>query len=457
MKVAGTRLSAYSILYVCLEDALIVAAFLAALSFGSVPLTGSITVLLFQVTALLLFVNGVFFLAGLYDFRHLPSRLTFWRRMGAGLGPIVLCGAVASLLFDEKAPAVVFFLLLLAAGVVLIRTAFEMLMRSALFRERLLFLGVGSTAQRTARELVEHHRRDYDLVGFLSEDDKGLGWKIGQRPVLGTFENLVDVVEEHGIDKIVVAVEDRRKNLPLQSLLELRLRGTEILEEARIHEETAGKIPVEDLRPSWLIFSEGFSNTPMRNVTKRIFDIVVAAACLLLSAPLALAVALAIRLDSKGPIFFKQLRVGQGGWEFTLYKFRSMRPDAEASGQPQWAQKNDPRVTRVGRILRRTRLDEIPQMWNVLQGSMSFVGPRPERLFFVEDLRNRIPYYDQRHVVKPGITGWAQVRFRYCSDDSDAVEKLRHDMYYIKHHSILFDLRILLETIKVVLRGELGR
>jgi sugar transferase (PEP-CTERM system associated) len=275
--------------------------------------------------------------------------------------------------------------------------------------------------------------------------------------VLGTFENLVDVVEEHGIDKIVVAVEDRRKNLPLQSLLELRLRGTEILEEARIHEETAGKIPVEDLRPSWLIFSEGFSNTPMRNVTKRIFDIVVAAACLVLSAPLALAVALAVRLDSKGPILFKQHRVGQGGWEFTLYKFRTMRPDAEAPGQPQWAQKNDPRVTRVGRILRRTRLDEIPQVWNVLQGSMSFVGPRPERLFFVEDLRNRIPYYDQRHVVKPGITGWAQVRFRYGSNNSDAVEKLRHDMYYIKHHSILFDLRILLETIKVVLRGELGR
>ncbi len=149
--------------------------------------------------------------------------------------------------------------------------------------------------------------------------------------------------------------------------------------------------------------------------------------------------------------------MGQGGWEFTLYKFRTMRPDAEAPGQPQWAQKNDPRVTRVGRILRRTRLDEIPQVWNVLQGSMSFVGPRPERLFFVEDLRNRIPYYDQRHVVKPGITGWAQVRFRYGSNNSDAVEKLRHDMYYIKHHSILFDLRILLETIKVVLRGELGR
>jgi exopolysaccharide biosynthesis polyprenyl glycosylphosphotransferase len=192
-------------------------------------------------------------------------------------------------------------------------------------------------------------------------------------------------------------------------------------------------------------------------VTKRIFDLVFAILGLVLSAPLMLLCAAAIRLESRGSVIFKQKRVGRGGSEFTLYKFRSMREDAEADGSPQWAQEDDPRVTRVGRLMRKTRLDEIPQLWNVLMGTMSFVGPRPERAFFVDLLRKKIPYYDQRHMLKPGITGWAQVRYRYGSDESDAVEKLRHDMYYFKYHSILFDLRILLETVRVVLLGRKGR
>jgi sugar transferase (PEP-CTERM system associated) len=275
--------------------------------------------------------------------------------------------------------------------------------------------------------------------------------------VLGIYGDLERVVARERVTQVVVAIADRRKQLPLDALLRVRLAGVEVVEEAKIHEEIAGKIPVEDLRPSWLIFSEGFSNSGLRVTTKRVFDVSVALVGLIMSAPFALLAAIAIRLDSRGPILFRQRRVGQGGREFTLYKFRSMRVDAEEEGRPIWAQQNDPRVTRVGRFLRKTRIDEVPQMWNVLQGTMSFVGPRPERLFFVEQLRERIPFYDQRHAVKPGITGWAQVRFRYGADELDAVEKLRHDMFYIKHHSILFDLRILLETVRVVFQRDMGR
>jgi len=274
---------------------------------------------------------------------------------------------------------------------------------------------------------------------------------------LGLLSELEQVVHDHRVDRIVVAVKDRRTGMPLEALLRLRIAGVEVVEEPRVHEEIAGKIPVEDLRPSWLIFSDGFSQGRVRDLTKRLFDVTIAAIGLLLSAPIALAVALAVRLESPGPILFRQTRVGAGGREFTIFKFRSMREDAEVAGKPQWAAKNDPRVTRIGGFLRRSRLDEIPQMWNVLQGTMSFVGPRPERPFFVSQLRETIPFYDQRHAVKPGITGWAQVRFRYGSDESDQVEKLRYDMYYIKHYSVLFDLRILFETVRVVFQKNMGR
>ena len=295
-------------------------------------------------------------------------------------------------------------------------------------------------------------------MGFLSEDDKGLGWRIGLGPPLwGPLESRRGVVEKHGIDKIVVAVEDRRKQLPLQALLELRLRGTEILEEARLHEETAGKIPVEDLRPSWLIFSEGFSNTPMRNVTKRIFDIVVAAVCLVLSAPLALAVALAVRLDSKGPILFKQHRVGQRGWEFTLYKFRSMRTDAEASGQPQWAQKNDPRVTRVGRILRRTRPRRDPADVERAPGFHELRRTAARAPLLRRGSAQSHPVLRSAARLETGHyglgTGTLPLRLGRLRRRGKAAA--RHVLHQAPLH--LFDLRILLETIKVVLRGELGR
>ena len=459
MKVAGVRVRGFTLAYVLLEDLLIVGALLGAFAFAHF---GRIAVLdsplgIARALALLLGLKACFFWAGLYDFRHMPTRRTFWVRLAAG---VAIVGALAwglwCLLSDESI-AFSAFLLGFVPAVVLGRVSYEWVSRLPRFRKRLLFLGVGRQARRTARDLLDHRSRYFEIVGFLGEQQEELGWRLGGRAVLGTYADLERIVEEQRVDQVVVAVADRRRQLPLQELLRVRLRGVEIVEEARVHEEIAGKIPVADLRPSWLIFSEGVSNSTLRVRTKRLFDVCAAALGILLAAPIAFAVALAVRLDSRGPVIYRQRRVGQGGREFVLYKFRSMRADAEKEGKPQWAREDDPRITRVGRILRRTRLDELPQLWNVLQGTMSFVGPRPERPFFVEQLRNRIPFYDQRHAVKPGLTGWAQVRFRYGSDETDATEKLRFDMYYIKHHSVLLDLRILLETVKVVLDRRMGR
>jgi sugar transferase (PEP-CTERM system associated) len=453
VKVAGQRLRPAAVAYVLIEDVLILGSLVAAIVFASSwrlePFRSPGRWV--HLAIFFLCVKATFFYASLYDLRRMTDRRTFWKRLLVALLVTVGAGWVVGVWLLEEPVAWVAFPLAFGPTVVLGRLLFETLTRRAGYRKRLLFLGIGEHARRTARELIDGENRDYEVVGFLAETEEGRGWRIGQKPVLGLYGDLERIVAEQRIDKVVVAMEDRRKQLPLESLLEVRIRGVEVLEEARVHEEIAGKIPVEDLRPSWLIFSEGFTNTPLRNVTKRAFDITVSLLGLILAAPIAAAVAVAIKLESRGPLFYRQKRVGLGGREFTVYKFRSMRQDAEAPGKPQWAQKDDPRVTRVGRFIRKVRLDEIPQMWNVLQGTMSFVGPRPERAHFVEKLRETIPFYDQRHAVKPGLTGWAQVRFRYGADETDAIEKLRHDMFYIKHHSLLFDMRILLETVKVVL------
>jgi sugar transferase (PEP-CTERM system associated) len=216
----------------------------------------------------------------------------------------------------------------------------------------------------------------------------------------------------------------------------------------------SGRILLENLKPSWLIFSDGFRKSWVTRVIKRLTGIAISVVGLVVTAPVMLVVAALIRLESPGPIFFKQERVGQDGKVFTLFKFRSMRTDAEKDGHPVWAGENDPRVTRVGALIRKTRVDEIPQLWNVLKGDMAIVGPRPERPYFVEKLRHVIPYYDQRHTVKPGITGWAQVRYPYGASVQDAVEKLQYDLFYIKHMSLVFDLSILFETIKVIIFGR---
>ncbi len=322
--------------------------------------------------------------------------------------------------------------------------------------ERVLILGTGKQAQSIAEMIHESPISGFEVVGLVGD-----GTSPPQAPahinILGPTNKLADIAQEMRAARIVVAFEERRGTLPVTGLLEGRMAGIRVEEREEMYERIAGKIAIESLRPSYLIFGTGFSKPPLTIACKRIIDIIASLAGLILSAPICLLGVLAIRLDSKGPIFFRQPRVGQEGATFNVLKFRTMRVDAEARSGPVWAQINDDRVTRVGRLLRLTRIDEIPQMINVLAGQMSFVGPRPERPFFVKELSREIPFYPLRLAVKPGITGWAQVNHHYGASVDDAVEKLRFDLYYLKNMSILFDINIILRTVGVVIFGKGAR
>jgi sugar transferase (PEP-CTERM system associated) len=274
--------------------------------------------------------------------------------------------------------------------------------------------------------------------------------------IIGTPADIQRLVSKHNVDRIFVGLSDRRGRLPVQELLRAKLRGVRVEDVNTVYERLTGKLLLEDIRPSWLIFSDGFRASRWTRISKRSFDVVMAIVGLVIGGPLMLLTALAIWIESGRPVLYRQERAGENGRVFTLNKFRSMRKDAE-QGTPIWARTDDDRVTRVGRLIRKTRLDELPQLWNVLRGDMSFVGPRPERPFFVAQLASQIPLYEQRHAVRPGITGWAQVKYRYGASIEDAYEKLRYDLYYVKHMSLAFDLTILFDTIKVVLFAKGAR
>lgn len=264
-------------------------------------------------------------------------------------------------------------------------------------------------------------------------------------------EGLLATAKREKANKIVISVSDRRGSLPVDDILHCKFSGIEVVDAPSFYEQTTGKLLIENLRPSWFIFSDGFRVTGARKFLKRGGDILLGLLGLVLSAPVMPLIALAIKADSSGPVFFRQTRVGEKERQFVIYKFRTMRASAEDGTGAVWASRKDPRITHAGLVLRKTRLDELPQLFNVIKGDMSFVGPRPERPEFVKKLKKAIPYYSERHFVKPGLTGWAQVRFRYGASVEDAIEKLRYDLYYIKHMSLFLDFYIVLETIKVVL------
>ncbi|MBN1421157.1 MAG: TIGR03013 family PEP-CTERM/XrtA system glycosyltransferase [Planctomycetes bacterium] len=324
---------------------------------------------------------------------------------------------------------------------------------------KLLVLGTGNRAARIAREIQD--AGGYEIMGFVGNSLESVGQVlVNSRPiatVIGTYDELEGILAFEPPSSVVVAEEDRRKSLPMETLLRHKLSGGRVYDAASFLEETLGKIPLEGLPPSWFVFSEGFREGPIHSFLRRVLEVAIATFLLILTLPLCVAVALLIKLGSKGPVFFSQERMGKDGKIFRVLKFRSMRTDAEAGTGPVWATKEDPRVTRIGRWIRKLRIDEIPQLWNVFRGEMALVGPRPERPHFVETLRRQIPYYDERHTVKPGLTGWAQINYPYGSSLEDADEKLQYDFYYIKHRSPLFDLYIAARTIKVVLLGEGSR
>lgn len=339
-----------------------------------------------------------------------------------------------------------------------LRAIFLRLVELEAFKRRVLILGAGMRAAQIHNRMRRRSdRRNFTVVGFVPR--RGETVAVPESRLLIADTPLHLLCEQQQVDEVVVSVDDRRGGLPMGDLLECRQRGVDVTDLTTFFERESGRVQLTFTDPSWLVFSGGFNGRPLRRFSKRCFDLVVSALVLLLTWPLMLLVVLAIRIESGAgqPILYRQERVGVRGKTFWLAKFRSMRTDAEMDGVARWASQNDDRVTRVGRFIRKVRLDELPQLWNVLKGEMSFIGPRPERPQFVADLEQKIRYYNLRHCLKPGLAGWAQLRYPYGATEDDAAEKLKFDLYYVKNHNLLFDLLILIQTVEVVLFGRGAR
>jgi sugar transferase (PEP-CTERM system associated) len=325
---------------------------------------------------------------------------------------------------------------------------------TAAFRRRVLVLGAGSRAQRL-RELGDRSESGFAIVGYIAMSDGG--HVVEEAIARSAIHNLTRYVENLGVSEVVLALEERRNALPLKDLLRIKTAGVHVNDFSSFLERETGRVDLDTVNPSWLIFSDGFSSgRAVSSVAKRMFDVGASALLLACTAPVIVLFAILVKLDSRGPAFYRQSRVGLYGGAFDVIKLRSMRTDAEAAGA-QWASKDDPRVTRIGKFIRKVRIDELPQAWTVLKGEMSFVGPRPERPEFVADLEEQLPYYAERHMVKPGITGWAQVNYPYGASIDDSRQKLEYDLYYAKNYTPFLDLLIMLQTLRVVLWHEGAR
>lgn len=333
------------------------------------------------------------------------------------------------------------------------------------FKVRVLVYGAGRSAEAISGLRRRADRRGFTVVGYVRPPGEELESLIAGRaglssePVFEGSVGLSELCKRFDVDEIVVAVDDRRRSFPIRELLECRLAGVDVTELLTFLERESGRVRIDVLNPSWIIFGEGFRRGSLRQLTARALDLVAGAVIVVLSVPATVATVIAIKIEDglRAPVLYRQERVGLGGRMFTLMKFRSMGTDAEAPGEARWAQRDDPRVTRVGAVIRKLRIDELPQVLNVLRGDMSLVGPRPERPEFVTSLAEKIPYYVERHCVKPGITGWAQLCYPYGSSEQDALEKLQYDLYYIKNNSLLLDLAILVQTAEVAIFGKGAR
>jgi sugar transferase (PEP-CTERM system associated) len=322
--------------------------------------------------------------------------------------------------------------------------------------QKIMIIGSGPLAKNIAVEILERDDIGFKIIGFITNNPERIGEKLVNPSIVGDQSQILDIAAREKVVRIIVALDERRGKFPEAELLECKMKGITIEEGIEFYEHLTGKLQVESLRPSSLIFSDGFRKSKLTMGVKRAIGFSCSLIGLVLLSPLILIISILIKTNSRGTVFYRQARVGENGKVFKLIKFRSMINNAEVNG-PVWADQNDNRVTRIGRWMRKWRLDEIPQMFNVLKGDMSFVGPRPERPFFIEQLRREIPFYNQRFYVKPGITGWAQIKYRYGASKEDALEKLKYDLYYIKNLSSLFDMIIIFETIKVVLFGKGAR
>jgi sugar transferase (PEP-CTERM system associated) len=382
------------------------------------------------------------------------TRVLLAPAIGVPLASVVLDYLPGARLLQEH---LIVLIVLTFVGLLFVRHAIVLPLVAAFVPHRVLVLGTGPEARLVEASLTAAEMPNMTLVGFYALD-KVPDTVVSPSRVIARNTSLEDTVRQLGIHEIIVAVRQQRGGvLPLRALLDCRLKGVQVTDLARFFERVHGQVPIESLKISWLIYGDGYRQNWIRNFVKRVFDIVASTGLLVAAAPVMALAASMIALESGGPIIYRQERVGRGGRTFTVLKFRSMSRDAEKDGKATWAVANDARVTRVGRLLRRTRIDELPQLINVMKGEMSFVGPRPERPEFVAMLTEQIPFYAVRNSVKPGLTGWAQVRYSYGATIEQSVKKLEYDLYYVKNHTLLLDLVILLETVRVVLLGEGAR
>ena len=405
-----------------------------------------------------LYYNDLYDLKVTDTFQELGIRLL----QALGTAAIILAGIY--LVFPKTivgsgifAVSIVFVIILIVSW----RFFYALILSHGIFNQKIILLGSGRLAQNILDEIIKRKDSGYSIAVNVQDSLEDLDFS-DQKQQLETickkdYDGLCELADQLNIKKVVVAIKERRGAFPLTELVKCRVKGIEVIEGTSFYEMLAGKLIVDQINPAWIIFSKGFYKSRTRRFFKRSTDVIISLAMLILFSPLILVTAILIKIDSTGPVLFSQERVGKNKNPYLLYKFRSMVQDAEKQTGPVWASDNDKRITRVGTIIRKWRIDELPQLWNVLKGDMSFVGPRPEREFFVKKLENIIPYYGERFSVKPGITGWAQVCYGYGASVDDTVEKVNYDLFYIKNMSSFMDLMIILRTIKIVLFGKGAR
>jgi len=460
LKLLSRYLSARSLFLLGSEALLIVSVMWAALAWQRASLGGPVVPVFGVVIAVAGLCQLSLYSRDLYvRSRTKPTRESFVRilqAVGVAAGLIV----VVNVLVPEwrlAGGAIIGALVVLPFALMLWRGVCARLLKSQAFDRKVLLVGVGRLAEDLVATLNAEPDIAYAIAARRPQFRNGTGVVLPVESRRASDTSLLAFVRQARIDHVVIALDDSRGKLPFGELLRCKFSGVKIEDGLSFYERITGRIHLDALKPSWLIFSDGFGRPRGTTVFKRLLDVVGSVVGLTLVAPLSLVIAALIKLDSPGPILYRQERVGDGGRPFTLLKFRSMRQDAEAATGPVWAMDGDHRATRLGKWLRKFRFDELPQMINVLRGDMSFIGPRPERPCFVENLKKTVPYYGLRHAVRPGITGWAQVRYRYGSNVQDTIEKLQYDLYYIKNMSVLLDVTILIQTVRTVVLGRGAR
>lgn len=406
------------------------------------------------------FCQSCMYLLDLYDLKYTQSFWELFFSLIFAVGFVCIgIGLVSYIVPEFGVAGQMYYLTILFVAIFLLiwRMAFDYYLARFAPSENIIIAGTGTVARLVAREIIDRKRLGFRLVGFVGASSTIDSTDNGSEHTLGNYSRISELVETHKVRKLVVAIAERRGEYPIKEMLDIRVRGCKVLEWPGFFEKLSGRIPIDNLSPSFFIFNEGFRKQNIVLFARRVISMLVASVILLFLLPVFFIVAILVKIDSPGPVFYTQTRVGQKGRLFKIIKFRSMYIDAEANGGARWATKGDQRITRVGKILRLSRLDELPQLFNVLRGDLDLVGPRPERPEFVEQLQLMIPYYSLRHTVKPGLTGWAQVMFTYCGTIEESKEKLQYDLFYIKNMSIKLDLLILFRTMKIILLGRGAR